>query len=76
MSRTTIIAELTVFLTLVVSILFFSAHIWDDVPRGVIVLLVSISLVLGYHTAQFLNRFESVTEATNDFVELSAKSGE
>ena len=59
MSRTTIIAELTVFLTLVVSILFFSAHIWDDVPRGVIVLLVSISLVLGYHTAQFLNRFES-----------------
>ena len=76
MSRTTIIAELTVFLTLILSIIFFCAHIWDDTPRGLIVLIVSLSLVLGYHTAQFLNRFESVTEATNDFVELSAKSGE
>ena len=76
MSRTTIIAELTVFLTLILSIIFFCAHMWDDTPRGLIVLIVSLSLVLGYHTAQFLNRFESVTVATNDFVELSAKSGE
>jgi len=59
MSRTTIIAELTVFLTLVLGILFFSAHIWDETPRGVIVLLVFISLVLGYHTSEFLNRFNS-----------------
>jgi cytochrome c biogenesis protein CcdA len=59
MTRTTIIAELTVFLTLILSIIFFGAHIWDETPRGIIVLLVSISLVLGYHTAQFLNRFES-----------------
>ena len=59
MSRTTIIAELTVFLTLILSIIFFCAHMWDDTPRGLIVLIVSLSLVLGYHTAQFLNRFES-----------------
>jgi uncharacterized membrane protein len=59
MSRTTIITELTVFLTLVLGILFFSAHIWDETPRGVIVLLVFISLVLGYHTSEFLNRFNS-----------------
>jgi uncharacterized membrane protein len=59
MSRTTIIAELTVFLTLVLGILFFSAHIWDETPRGIIVLLVFISLVLGYHTSEFLNRFNS-----------------
>ena len=76
MSRTTIIAELTVFLTLILSIIFFCAHMWDDTPRGLIVLIISLSLVLGYHTAQFLNRFESVTVTTNDFVELSAKSGE
>jgi hypothetical protein len=59
MSRTTIIAELTVFVTLILGIIFFCAHMWDDTPRGLIVLVVSMSLVLGYHTAQFLNRFES-----------------
>jgi hypothetical protein len=59
MSRTTIIAELTVFVTLILGIIFFCAHMWDDTPRGLIVLAVSMSLVLGYHTSQFLNRFES-----------------
>jgi hypothetical protein len=59
MSRITIISELTVFLTLALSIQMLSAYIWDDTPRGILVLLVAFSLMLGYHTAQFLNRFNS-----------------
>jgi len=59
MSKLFIISELTVFITLSLGIQIFSAHIWDDVPRGIIVLLVSFSLVLGFHTSEFLNRFTS-----------------
>jgi hypothetical protein len=59
MPRITIISELTVFITLSLSIFFFCSHMWDDTPRGLIVLVVSCSLMLGYHTSQFLNRFQS-----------------
>jgi hypothetical protein len=59
MSRLTLIAELSVFITLSLGIHIFSAHIWDETPRGLIVLLVIFSLGLGYQTATFLNRFES-----------------
>jgi len=59
MTRTFIISELLLFIALSLGIQMFSAHIWDDVPRGIIVLIVAFSLVLGFHTSEFLNRFNS-----------------
>ena len=59
MSRTIILAELSVFISLSLSIYVLSAFVWDETPRGVIVLLVLFSLGLGYHTSEFLNRFNS-----------------
>jgi uncharacterized membrane protein len=54
-----IISELSVFFVLTVGIMFFGAHMWDDTPRLAVIGIVVFSLFLGYHTSQFLNRFQT-----------------
>jgi uncharacterized membrane protein len=56
-----IISELTVFFVLTTGIIFFGAHMWDDTPRLAVVGIVVFSLFLGYHTSQFLDKFQGET---------------
>ena len=57
-----IVSELSVFFVLTMGIVFFGAHMWDETPRLAVVGITTFALFLGFHTSQFLQRFQGDTK--------------